>query len=128
MKKLSETYKELRIEFTLPIEIRDTKGRRTYYESSHGFWRKREYDSNGNETYFESDEGYWRKKEYNSRGNVTYFEDSKGHWNKQEYDADGNVTYSENSDGSKRGTPRSKSCDGKVVEIDGIKYELKLKN
>tara|TARA_E500000318_G_scaffold54687_1_gene50930 strand:- start:141 stop:464 length:324 start_codon:yes stop_codon:yes gene_type:complete len=107
MKKLSETYKELGIAFVFPIEIRDTKGRSTYYESSRGFWNKREYDSNGNQTYFESDEGYWRKQEYDSNGNQTYYENSKGH---------------------KTGTPRSKSRDGQVLEIDGIKYELKLKN
>jgi len=36
------------------------------------------------------------------------------------------VTYFENSSGTKRGTPRStKTCDGKVVVVDGIKYKLK---
>ena len=128
MKKLSETYQELRIAFTFPIEIRDTKGRSTYYESSRGFWNKREYDSNGNETYFESDEGYWRKQEYDSNGKTTYYENSKGFWRKREYDSNGNQTYYEDSDGHKTGTPRSKSRDGQVLEIDGIKYELKLKN
>ena len=39
----------------------------------------------------------------------------------------GNETYFEDSDGYKRGTKRSQSCDGKVIEVDGIKYELKLK-
>ena len=86
MKLLSETYKELGIAFTFPIEIRDTKGRRTYFEDSKGYWFKREYDSNGNQTYYE------------------------------------------NSDGHKTGTPQIQTFDGKVVEIGGIKYELKLKN
>ena len=37
-----------------------------------------------------------------------------------------NQSYYENSDGYKEGTPRSaKTCEGKVVEVDGIKYELK---
>ena len=103
MKPLSETYKELGIEFTFPIEIRDTKGRRTYYEDSKGFWFRREYDSDGNKTYYEDSDGYWYKKEY---------------------DADGNETYYEDSDGDKTGTPRSKSFDGKVIEVDGKKYKL----
>jgi hypothetical protein len=83
MKLLSETYKELGIAFTFPIEIRDTKGRRTYFEDSKGYWFKREYDS---------------------KGNLTYYENSKS---------------------SKRGTPQIQTFDGKVVEIGGIKYELK---
>ena len=106
MKRLSETYKELGIAFTFPIEIKDSKGNETYLESSDGFWRKSEYNSDGNETYHEESNGYWCKSEYDSKGNQTYYEDS---------------------DGNKKGMPRSQSCDGKVIEIDGIKYELKLK-
>lgn len=86
MKKLSDTYKELGIAFTFPIEIKD---------------------SNGNETYLEKSNGYWCKNEYGSKGNVTYHEDSNG---------------------DKIGISRSsKTCEGKVIEVDGIKYELKLK-
>ena len=51
MKKLSETYKELGIEFTFPIEIGDKKGKTTYYENSDGFWSRREYDKNSKKTY-----------------------------------------------------------------------------
>ncbi len=103
MKKLSETYKELGIAFTFPIEIKDADGNKTYYEDS-GYWRKSEYDADGNETYYESSSGYWRKREY---------------------DADGNETYYENSHGYKAGTPRSaKTCEGKIVEVDGKKYKL----
>ena len=41
-------------------------------------------------------------------------------------DVDGNMTYCENSDDIKKGTPRSiKTCEGKIVEVDGVKYELK---
>jgi hypothetical protein len=36
MKKLSETYKELGIAFTFPIEIKDANGNETYYEDSDG--------------------------------------------------------------------------------------------
>ncbi len=79
MKKLSETYKELGIAFTFPIEIRDTKGRRTYYEDSDGFWFKNEHDADGNETYFENDDGYWRKREHDSDGKQIYYENSKGY-------------------------------------------------
>ena len=104
MKKLSETYKELGIEFTFPILIKDSNGYATYYENSDDFWYKREYDSNGN---------------------VTYYEDSANYWYKCEYDANGIETYYENSTGFKRGTPKSaKTCEGKVIEVDGIKYKL----
>ena len=82
MKKLSEIYKELGIAFTFPIEIKDANDNDTYYETSRGYFCKREYDAKGNETYFED------------------------------------------SDGWKEGTPRSQSCAGKVIEVDGKKYKL----
>lgn len=147
MKKLSDTYKELGIAFTFPIEITDANGKVTYFEINTGYWVKREYDADGNQTYYESSAGYWHKYEYDANGNQTYFEDSDGYWHKREYDADGKETYYENSAGcwiereydadgketyyensagDKEGTPRSaKTCDGKIVEVDGIKYELK---
>jgi len=103
MKKVSDTYKELGIDFTFPINIKDASGNVTYYEDSDGYWEKFEYDADGNET---------------------YFEDSNGFWSKREYDANGNRTYFENSDGRKEGTPRSQSCAGKVIEVDGKKYKL----
>ena len=37
MKKLSETYKELGIAFTFPIEINDSNGNETYFEDSSGY-------------------------------------------------------------------------------------------
>ena len=84
MKTLSDTLKELNINFSFPIKIKDVDG------------------------------------------NTTYYEDSNGYWSKREYDVDSNQTYYEDSDGTKRGTPRSvKTCEGKIVEIDGVKYELK---
>ena len=104
MKKLSETYKELGIGFTFPIRIWNTNGHQTYYEDSNGYWDRYEWDDNGR---------------------ATYFEESDGYWSKYERDADGNETYYENINGVKRGTPRSaKTCEGKVVEVDGIKYKL----
>ena len=103
MKKLSETYKELGIAFTFPIEIKDANGNKTYYETSRGYWWRREYDSEGNKTYFETSGDYWCKWEYDAHGNKTYFEDSSGRI---------------------EGTPRSQSCAGKVIEVDGKKYKL----
>ena len=105
MKKLSETYKELGIAFTFPIEIKDANGYVTYHEDSSDYWRKWERDDNGK---------------------VTYCEDSDDYWHKYERDDNGNETYYENSYGVKRGTPKSsKTCEGKVIELDGIKYKLK---
>ena len=78
MKKLSDTYKELGIEFTYPIEIKDSNGSETYYENSNGYWYKKEYDSKGNATYFENSDGCWYKRKCDSKGNETYFENSNG--------------------------------------------------
>ena len=103
MKKLSDTLKELGIAFTFPIVIKDANGNKTYFETSHGYWWKREYDSEGNKTYFETSGDYWCKWEYDANGNKTYFEDSSGRI---------------------EGTPRSQSCAGKVIEVDGKKYKL----
>jgi len=124
MKKLSKTYKKLGIDFSFPIEIRDANGKLTYYEDSEGFRRKYDYDDNGNETYYENSYGVWYKNEYDGNGNETYFENSNGYWRKSEYDDNGNGTYYEDSYGGKKGTPRSQSCDGKVIEVDGKKYKL----
>ena len=124
MKKLSETYKELGIAFTFPIEIEDANGNKTYYETSNGYWSKREYDANGNITYYEDSDGRWSKREYDSNGNEIYYEDSNGYWSKFEYDANGNEIYYEDSNGRKKGNPRSQSCAGKVIEVDGKKYKL----
>ena len=105
MKKLSETLTELGIAFSYPIEINDSNGNETYCEESNGFWRKYEYNADGNETCCENSTGYWHKYEYNADGNETYYEESNGY---------------------KRGTPKSaRTCEGKVVEVDGIKYKLK---
>jgi len=63
-------------------------------------------------------------KDANGKG--TYYENIYGYWDRCERDAKGNETYFENSNGTKQGIPRSaKTCEGKVVEVDGIKYKLK---
>ena len=79
MKKLSETYKELGIAFTFPIEINDANGDDTYYESSDGYWYRIERDADGYLTYFENSNDYWWKMERDSDGNRTYFESSIGY-------------------------------------------------
>jgi YD repeat-containing protein len=125
MRKLSDTLKELGVVFSFPIKIMDANGNVTYSEESDGDWCKVDYDANGNRTYFEDRDGFWEKSEYDANCNETYFEDSNGYWWRSEYDANGNQTYSEDSDGVKKGTPRSsKSCNGKVIEVDGKKYKL----
>ena len=79
MKKLSEIYKELGIEFTFPIEIKDDNGNETYYEDSDGYWEICEYDANSNQTYHEDSEGYWYRCERDANGDETYYEDSEGY-------------------------------------------------
>ena len=126
MKKLSETYKELGIAFSFPIEIKDDNGNETYFEYSSDYWHRREYDANGNETYYENSSDYWHRVRYDANGNETYYENSNDYWFRREYDTNGNETYYENSNGHKEGTPKSaKACEGKVIEADGKKYQLK---
>ena len=43
----------------------------------------------------------------------------------REYDANGKLIYYENSNGEIINNRPKKSCNGKVVEIDGKKYKLK---
>jgi len=63
----------------------------------------------------------------NANGSFTYYENSDEFFERYEYDTAGIETYYENSNGFKRGAPKSaRTCEGKVLEVDGIKYELKL--
>ncbi len=80
-------------------------------------------DKNDNLIYFEDSSGYWVKWEYDSQHNLIYFEKSDGFWAKYEYDSGGNQIYFENSDGLIK-DKRPKSCEGKIVEIDGEKFKL----
>ena len=57
MKKLSETYKELGIAFSFPIEINNANGYETYFEVSSGYCMRKEYDAKGHMTYYEDSEG-----------------------------------------------------------------------
>jgi len=107
-----------------PFEIKDKNGNLIYFETSDGYWSKKEYDSNGNVIYFENSDGFWSKREYDSNGNVIYYEDSDGFWSKREYDSNGNVIYYEDSNGNVLDNRPKPSCEGKIVEIDGKKYKL----
>ena len=80
-------------------------------------------DKNENEIYHEDSDGYWHKKEYDSNGNEIYCEFFNGNWGKREYVSNGNRIYWKYSYG-KIEDNRPKSCEGKVVEIDGKKYKL----
>lgn len=118
MKTLAQAYKAQFGSVNFPFEIYDSNGNQTYYENSNDWWVKRKYDSNGNKTYYENSNDWWEKRVYDSNGNETYYEASDGFWSKREYNANGKETYYEGSDGHKRGTPRSQSCAGKVIEVD----------
>ena len=85
-----------------PFSIKDKYGKEIYFEASSGFWERKEFDSNGDVIYYEDSDGYWQKWEYEFCGKFIYSEDSNG--------------YIEDN--------RPKSCEGKVVEIDGKKYKL----
>jgi hypothetical protein len=121
---LAQAFKKQFGEVSYPFDIYDSNGSMTYHEDNNGYWVKKEYNSKGNITYYKSSNGYWSKREYNSKGNRTYYEDSDGYWVKSEYNSKGKETYFAYSNGYKSGVSRS-SCNGKVVEIDGKKYELK---
>jgi hypothetical protein len=69
--------KQLKIK-EFPFTIKDSKGNQIYWESSTGYWDKREYDSKGNRIYLENSTGYWAKMEYDSKGKQIYWEDSEG--------------------------------------------------
>ena len=106
-----------------PFTIKDDNGNEIYYEDSNGFWCKHKFNACGNLTYFESSTGSWSKQDFDSKGNRILYENSNKYWEKCEYDSMGKLTYVENSHGV-IADYRSKPHEGKVVEIDGIKYKL----
>ena len=105
------------------LEIKDKNGNLIYCEDLDGFWAKREYDSQSNQIYYETSNGFWVKRKYDSDGKEIYYELSTGYWLKYEYDSKGNEIYFEDSEG-KIIDNRPKPCEGKIVEIDGVKYKL----
>ena len=80
-------------------------------------------DKNGNQIYLERSDGFWAKREYDSQGRQIYYEGSNATWAKREWDSQGNQIYFENSLGEII-DHRPKSCEGKIVEIDGEKFKL----
>ena len=106
------------------LSLYDSNGNKIYYENSDGYWRKSEYDSNNNRIYYEDSYGFWVKREYDSNGNEIYSENSDGYWRKSEYDSNNNEIYYEDSNGNIEDNRPKESCEGKVVEIDGRKYQL----
>ncbi len=80
-------------------------------------------DKNGNLIYFENSNGYWYKYERDENGNVIYYENSEGRWSKYERDENGREIYFEDSNGVIEDN-RPKTCNNKIVEIDGKKYKL----
>ena len=108
-----------------PFRIKDKNGNQIYFEDSSGLWVKSEFDSNGNQIYLEDSNGLWVKTEYDSNGNEIYSKNSYGSWEKREYDSNGNEIYVKNSNGYVMDNRPKSTCEGKVVEIDGKKYQLK---
>ena len=106
------------------LSFYDSNNNRIYYEDSNGYWHKHEYDANNNVIYHENSDGYWIKREFDANNNVIYYEDSYGYWHKHDYDSNGNLIYFENSVGKIIDKRPKGSCNGKVVEIDGKRYQL----
>ena len=111
MKPLSETLTEMGIDFSLPIEIKNTKGNETYYEDSSGYWEKYEWDDNGRAIDYEDSSGYWERYKRDAEGRPTYHENSDDYWQKWERDANGDVYYYEDSTGVKKGTTQRAQLD-----------------
>jgi hypothetical protein len=80
-------------------------------------------DKNDSLIYFETSSGFWAKREYDSQDNLIYMEDSKGLWAKYEFDSQGNVIYCEDSNGV-IADKRPKSCENKEILIGGEKFKL----
>lgn len=106
-----------------PFKIKDNNGKEIYYETSAGYWNKKQYDSNGNIIYFEDSDGYWNKSEYDSSNNkLTYYESSKGYWTKYEYDNNGNKIYFENSNGRVVDNRTKSACEDKTI-LNNLIYD-----
>jgi hypothetical protein len=85
---------------------------------------KQEYDDKGNIIYYDNSDGNWFKRDYDVNDNELYYENSDGYWYKQEYDVNNNIIYYENSNGHIIDNRPKGSCNGKVVEIEGKRYQL----
>ncbi len=68
-KRLSETYREMNIEFEFPIRV---------------------FNKNNRTVYTEYGNGYVEHYTYNDQNLLTSYKDNEGHWGYYTYDADGN--------------------------------------
>ena len=87
-------------------------------KSSDGYESWREYDSNENLIHRKSSDGYEYWREYDSNGKVIHYKNSNG--DETWYDSNGNSITKEQFD------KLQASCDGKIIEVDGKKYQLTL--
>jgi hypothetical protein len=111
-----------------PFEIKDKNNNEIYYETSNGYWIKREFDKNNNRIYYETSDGGWVKREYDLNNNRIYWENSNGYWVKQEFDSNNNEIYSEDSYGYII-DKRPKSTPEYTMEelVEKLGYEFKIK-
>jgi hypothetical protein len=61
-----------------PFIIKNKNNKVLYFESSDGYWCKREYDENGYKRYYENADGFCSKSERDENGNERYYENSNG--------------------------------------------------
>jgi hypothetical protein len=100
-----------------PFIITDKNGKEIYYETSNGYWWKKQYDQNGKEIYYETSTGYWAKRQFDQNGKEIYYETSKGDWSKAEYDQNGKLIYFETSEGNNITDNRPKVVELTLDEI-----------
>ena len=81
-----------------------------------------------NEIHFKDSDGFEIWCEYDGNGKLIHYKNSDGFENW--YDSNENLIHYKNSNGNKITKKEfdelKSSCDGKVVEIDGKNYQLKL--
>ena len=96
----------------------DTHGNLTHFKDSNGFETWREYDGNGKEIHYKDSNGDEEWSEYDINGNLIHYKDYNGFENW--YDSNGNKITKKQFD------ELNQSCAGKIIEIDGKKYQLTL--
>ena len=96
----------------------DSNGNEIHFKTFTGFESWSEYDINGKEIHYKDSNGYEIWREFDSNGKEIHYKDSDGfeYW----YDSNGNKITKKQFD------KLNSSCAGKVVEIDGKKYQLTL--
>ena len=60
------------------LELFNATGKQVYYESSKGYWARREYNEADQEVYVQTSTGYSHFCQYNDEGKQFYYEDSFG--------------------------------------------------